>query len=207
MKATPLKLISVSVPYIAVLIGLYVLKNAWITIGLYHLGITVFIIAGDRNSLLRRVCSGWNSTAAVIGTVMSVMISPIIFFFWEHMQLGNKSLDSALISFGLHGTSWFFFVIYFSTAQPLLEELFWRGYLVGDHKYFAWTDFAFAGYHLFVLAWFIKLPWLVIAFIILTIAAYVWRHLASKFEGLIVPLLSHIIADISIIVVTYVLIH
>ena len=36
MKRAWLKLISVLVPYVAVVVGLYVLKNAWIAIGLYH---------------------------------------------------------------------------------------------------------------------------------------------------------------------------
>jgi membrane protease YdiL (CAAX protease family) len=98
-------------------------------------------------------------------------------------------------------------MIYFATVQPFLEELYWRGYLKYGCKYFSWTDFAFAGYHILVLAWFIKLSWLVIAFIILSVAAYTWRYIAYKFKGLMIPLLSHIVADISIIVVTNTLIH
>ena len=207
MKAARLKLISVLVPYVAVLIGLYVLKNAWIAIGLYHFGITVFLIAGDRNSLLKKVCAGWNSIIAAVGIVMSVMIIPIIFFFWGHMQLESTPLKSVLANFGLHGTSWFFFMTYFSTVQPFLEELYWRGYLECGHKYISWTDLAFSGYHILVLAWFVKLPWLLIAFIVLTAASYIWRYLASKLEGLAVPLLSHIAADISIMGVTYFLIQ
>ncbi len=207
MKTARLKLISVLVPYVAVLIGLYILKNAWIAIGLYHFGIAVFLIVGDRNSLLKRVCTGWNSIMAIVGVVMSAMIIPIILFCWGRMQLENTPLNSALANFGLHGTSWFFFMIYFSTVQPFLEELYWRGYLENNHNYFSWTDLAFAGYHILVLAWFIKLPWLVISFIVLTVAAYIWRHVASKLEGLAVPLLSHIVADVSIIAVTCVLIR
>ena len=207
MKTAQLKLISALVPYIAVLIGLYILKNAWIAIGLYHLGITVFLITGDRSRLLKKVCMGWNSIAVVVSIVMSVMIFPIIFFFWRFMQLEKVSLNSALTNFGLQGTSWFFFMIYFSTVQPLLEELYWRGYLGCGQKSFSWTDFTFAGYHILILAWFIKLPWLVVAFIVLITVAYIWRFLASKFEGLAVPLLSHIVADISIIVVIHVLIQ
>ena len=205
MKTTPLKLISVLVPYVAVLIGLYILKNAWVAIGLYHLGISVFLITCDNSKLLRKTRMGWNSLAVLLSIVMSAMIFPILFFFWGLMQLENTPLNSVLSNFGLHGASWFFFMIYFSTVQPLLEELYWRGYLGCDYKHFSWTDLAFAGYHILVLAWFIKLPWLVIAFIILLITAYIWRHFASKYEGLIVPLLSHIVADMSIIVAVYVL--
>jgi len=193
--------------YVAVMVGLYVLKNAWIAIGLYHSGIAVFLMAGNRKSLLKKAYAGWNSLMAAASVLMAAVSIFIILFLWEYMQLENMPLILALANFGLHGTSWFFFMIYFSTVQPLLEELYWRGYLECADKYFSWTDFAFAGYHILVLAWFIKLPWLIIAFIVLTAAAYIWRCLALKFEGLAVPLLSHIVADISIIAMTYILIQ
>lgn len=194
-------------PYAAVLIGLYILRNAWIAIGLYHFGIALFLIAGDRNSLLKKIRTGFNPKIATAGVVIPAMIFPVIFIFWEHMQLENVRLNTALANFGLHGSSWFFFMIYFSTVHPFLEEMYWRGYLECNHKYFSWTDFAFAGYHILVLAWFIKLPWLAIAFIALTVAAYGWRYVARKLEGLVVPLISHIVADVSIIAVTNVLIQ
>jgi membrane protease YdiL (CAAX protease family) len=207
MKTARLKLISALVPYVAVLVGLYVFKNAWIAIGLYHFGIVLFLIASDRNSLLKKIRTGWNPTMAAAGVGMSVMIFPVVFILWEHMRLENVQLNTALADFGLHGTSWFFFMIYFSTVQPFLEELYWRGFLESNHKYVSWTDLAFAGYHILVLAKFIELPWLAAAFVILTMAAYGYRYFVSRLEGLITPLLSHIVADVSIIAVTYVLIR
>ena len=201
-----LKLISVLVPYIAVLVGLYVLKNGWVAIGLYHLGITVFLIAAG-GGLLKKVCTGWNSVTAAVGIVMPLMVIPVIFIFWKYMRLENVPLNTTLANFGLNGTSWLLFMIYFSTVQPFLEELYWRGYLESDCRYFSWADLAFAGYHILVLVWFIKLPWLIIAFIALASAAHIWRYMAARLKGLIVPLLSHIIADITIIAVTCVLIR
>ncbi len=206
-KTTWLKLISVAVPYLAVLVGLYILKNAWIAIGFYHFGLVLFLIAGDRNSLLKKIRTGWNPAMATAGAVMSAMIFPVIFIFWKYMQLENVRLNTALANFGLYGTSWFFFMIYFSTVQPFLEELYWRDYLGSNQKYLSWTDLAFAGYHIFVLVWFIKLPWLVISFLVLTMAASGWRYVSNKFEGLSVPLLSHIVVDISIVAATNLLIE
>ena len=206
-KTTWLKLTSVAVPYAAVLVGLYVLRNAWITIGLYHILIALFLITGDRKSLLKKIRTGSNPKIAAVCIILSAMIFPIIFFFWKYMQLENVRLNTALADFGLHGSSWFFFMIYFSIIQPFLEELYWRGYLQSNHRYFSWTDLAFAGYHMLVLGLFIKPPWLVIAFIVLTAAACGFRYIAYKLEGLIVPLLSHMAADISIVAVTNILIR
>jgi hypothetical protein len=206
-KTVWLRLIFAAVPYVAVLIGLYAFKNAWIAIGLYHLGIVFFLVAGDRHSLLKRIHKGWNSTMAATSIVVSVMTFFLIYLLWEYMQLENVRLDTALVGFGLHGSSWFFFMIYFSTVQPFLEELYWRGYMECNHKFFSWTDFAFAGYHILVLCFFIKWFWLVIAFIVLTAAAFGFRRIAYKLEGLSVPLLAHIAADVSIIAVTNALIR
>ena len=207
MKTPWPRQISILVPYVAVLLGLYILKNAWIAIGVYHSGVAAFLIASNWKNLLRKVYAGWNSLMAVAGVVMAAMIVPILFFLWEHMQLEDMPLASVLANFGLHGHSWLLFVAYFSTVQPLLEELYWRGYLECDQKHVSWVDVTFSGYHILVLAWFIKPPWLVVVFVILTAAAYAWRHLASKLEGLAVPLLSHVVADIGIIAVTCVLIQ
>jgi len=203
MKTSQLKPISATAPYVAVLIGLYALKNAWIAIGLYHCGMAGFIIAADRNNLLQKARTGWNPIVAILGTAMSAMVVPIIYFSWGYVHLPGEPLAAKLATLGLPGTAWILFAIYFSTVQPFLEELYWRGYLGASQKVLSWTDFAFAGYHILVLAWFIKLPWLLIAFLVLTITAYIWRYMASKLEGLALPLLSHAIADVGIVTATY----
>ena len=183
MKTPILKPISALTPYVSVLIGLYVLGNAWIAIGLYHLGITVFLVTDSRSITLKKLRSGWNSTAAVFGIVMSVMIISMIYIFWRYMYLDNTSLNRALGNLGLRGTSWFFFMLYFSTVQPVLEELYWRGYLGSNDLHITWADLAFSGYHILVLAPFIKLPWLVIVFLILTAAAYIWRYISPHISA------------------------
>lgn len=180
-----------------------VLESAWAAMGLYHFGIALFVFSGDRGRLLKHVGRGWHWGLAVAGVVMSALIVPIFLLFWGYMRLENATMNSVVTRFGLQGTLWFVFMIYFSTVQPLLEELYWRGYLGGSRSVFCWPDFAFAGYHILVLAWFIKWPWLLLAFVMLIGAAWVWRNMASRLEGLAVPLLSHVVADVSIITVVY----
>jgi len=204
-KTDWLKLSSLTVPYIAVLIGLYLFKNAWIAIGLYHLGIALFVIYADKG-IIRKVFAGWKPVPAFAGITASVIVFAIIYFLWEHVKLEGMSLGDKLAGLGLYGTSWIIFMVYFSTAQPLLEELFWRGYLERNHKFLSWAELAFAGYHILVLAIFIKPFWLIIAFIVLIAAAYLWRLVGCRFKGLAIPLLSHITADICIMAVTNILI-
>ncbi|UCF44059.1 MAG: CPBP family intramembrane metalloprotease [Planctomycetota bacterium] len=200
-----MKVIAAGIPYVAVLIGLYILRSAWAAIGLYHFGIALLLIADDKGRSLKKIRSGYNSIITVASCGVCVLIVPTILVLWQYMQSGEASLKVKLTDLGLQGTSWYFFMVYFSTVQPFLEELYWRGYLGSKQRYLCWSDLAFGGYHMLVLVWFIKLPWLAVSFIVLSIAAWAWRYAAGKLGGLAVPLLSHIVADASIIGVAYIL--
>ena len=204
-KTTWLKFVAPMAPYVSVLVGLYVFNSAWTAILLYHFGIVLLLIGDSRDKLLKNIRSGRNSIAAGVSVAVCALSGPAIFFLWQYMRLGRVSLKMTLMNFGLYGTSWYIFIVYFATVHPFLEELYWRGYLESSHKYASWVDLAFAGYHVFVLALFIKLPWVVVSFIVFSVAAWSWRCIAHRFEGLAVPLLSHLVADVSIIAVINVL--
>jgi len=205
MEKPQIKLISTGVPYVAIFIGLYILRSAWAAILLYHFGIALFLIADDKGRSLKKIRSGYNSIITIASGAVCVLIVPTIFLLWQHMQLEDTSLRTKLMDFGLQGTSWHFFMVYFSTVHPFMEELYWRGYLDSKHEYLSWPDLAFAGYHIFVLVWFIKLPWVAASFLVLSVAAWAWRYAVHKLGGLAVPLLSHMVSDISIIAVANIL--
>ena len=176
-------------------------------IGLYHLGLVCFLMGGDKKSLLKKIFRGWNWLIAVVSIVAVGMIFPVILVSWEYMRLESVRLDIILANFGLYGSSWFLFMIYFSTVHPFLEELFWHEYLECSNKYISWTDLAFAGYHILVFGGLFRPVALVLAFVILTVIACSWRNVVYKLDGLAVALLSHIVADISIAAVANVLIQ
>lgn len=199
------KLISAAMLYVVVFVGLYIFKNAWAAILLYHLGIALLMVIGNRKDLLKSVFAGWNLTFALIAVAVCALSGPAILLFWEYMRLDQIALGTVLGDFGLDGWSWYLFIIYFVTVQPVLEELYWRRFPGSSRKWLCFTDLAFAGYHIFVLVWFIKWPWLVAAFIVLSTAGFFWRRIAGKFGGLTVPILSHIAADVSIVAAVSVL--
>ena len=199
MKQSPLQYISVLTPYIAVVIGLYVFNNAWLTLVLYHLGILAFSMTGPRRGLLEKFKTGWNLPLAAAAAVMSLLVVPILFFLWPFIGNTAASLDTTLSQMGLSGPAWLLFIVYFSTVQPFLEELYWRGFLGSTQRWFSSTDLIFAGYHVLVLARFVDGPWLLLVFLAVAFAGAVWRILASRLNGLAVPLLSHVLADMAII--------
>ncbi len=206
-KNTRIKSIAPIVPYISIFIGIYIFTNAWIAILLYHFGIVLFLILDRKRDLLKNILSGWNPPVIVISILVFALSGPVIFLFWPYMNLGQIDLKISLINLSLHGLSFYLFVLYFSLIQPLMEELFWRSYLGSNLKYPSWQDFAFGGYHILVLIMFIKLPWVILSFLVLCIVAWIWRRATNHFGGVVVPLLSHAAGDMSIIVVINILVQ
>jgi membrane protease YdiL (CAAX protease family) len=117
------------------------------------------------------------------------------------------NLGETLTSFHLSGFSWWVFAAYYVTVHPVLEEIYWRGYLPGAHRSPAMVDVAFAGYHVLVLCLFVKLPWVLVSFGVLLFAAWSWRRLAARYSGLGVAIAGHAAADLSIVAVAEYLIR
>jgi len=128
-----------------------------------------------------------------------------IYLLWPVVKLDDVRLGQILSSLGLDGASWWLFVVYYSLVNPWFEEIFWRGWYPGQLRRPVFADLLFAGYHVFVLFLFVDVLWAVAAFFALSGVAWLWRELATRHRGLIIPLVSHTVADISIITAAAVL--
>ncbi len=109
-------------------------------------------------------------------------------------------------SVGLTQQSWPLFITYFILVSPVLEEIYWRSYLGNPSTKPALNDFLFAGYHIIVLAGIVQVVWLVVIFLVLAAAAWIWRLANRLGGGLMSSFISHLAADISIILVSYFLV-
>jgi membrane protease YdiL (CAAX protease family) len=192
------------VPYVAMIIGLYIFKSGWIAFILYHLLILGFLIYSKKLSSWKNMFKGFNLIFA-IGSILFGLLGGLILYFLSPYASVESKISIVLASIGLTGSIWLGFVVYHFLINPWFEEFFWRDYLGSDKKGFVLTDFVFAGYHLLVLALFLSWQWLVLSFAILSFAAWFWRYLRRKHKGLLMPILSHIAADASIMIVAYVL--
>ena len=91
---------------------------------------------------------------------------------------------------------------YFGLVHPLLEQIHWQPLRTDS----GWSHPAFAGYHLIVLWSLLSIPWLLLCFVLLTGASFAWKWMASRQNGsLTAPMLSHIFADLSLVVATWML--
>ncbi len=187
-------------PYVAVSIGLYLLHNAWLAMLIYHSGIILFLIIFRKDNLkVTQLLSGLNLKFLFGAIIVSLFSGLLIYSLWDFMTLEHTSIIVALAKYGLAGLSWYLFMIYFSIANPLLEELFWRGLLYKKEIKPFLLDITFAGYHVLVLQLFINWLWVFLAFLLLVLTAWTWRYLYDTLNGLAVPWISHTVANVSIV--------
>ncbi len=206
-KLTQLKTVAPIIPYLAVIIGLSGLESAWGSILLYHCGIVLVLWLARYWRLGEPLKTRTDYLILTTVAVASLLGGVLIFWLWPFMKLGALLLVSELANLGLSSTAWLLFMAYYVTINPVLEELFWRGYLGSDSAFPTWNDVWFAGYHILVLIRFVTVPWIVASFLILVSAAWLWRQLAHRYQGLIMPIASHAAADLSIIAAVFFLLR
>jgi len=199
-----LRMFAPTIPYLAVLIGMYTsISNGWAAILLYHLGIiTVLFLA--RYWKLGRLLKTTEEFLVLAGVVLvSALAGFFIYWLWAIIKLAELVLTDQLSVLGLVNAPWFLFIGYYFTVNPLLEEMFWRGYLGSPKLVLTWNDVWFAGYHVLVLVTFVSWSWAILSFTVLMISAWFWRQLTRRYQGLLLPIASHAAADASIIGAVY----
>lgn len=209
--------ILVLLPSLAVLTGLYFFKNAFLAIGLYHLGMAVILFAPQNRGLFKRAFKGWNTLEGILMTLAASSAGLFCYLLGRWVFKTDLDFSALLSGFGLNRINWLFFCLYFCTVNPFLEEVFWRAYFMErrgdgadenrnaamDRGFHILTlpDAGFAVYHLLVLYFFVKPIFLVPVFIGLVVGAVLWRFLYRRHGGLVICIISHIAADAGIVLV------
>lgn len=194
------------IPYLAVSIGLLLLHNAWIAILAYHAGIIAVVMASPAkfNPQCLFQTNNWKipAVAAAIGVGGGILVYSLL------PLIGSSiGLDQYLPTIGLTHTTWPFFILYFFLVNPFLEEYYWRGFLCSDSKRITLNDLLFAGYHLLVLAAIISVFWLVIIFLALVLGAWIWRQADRLSQGLLPSTVSHLAADLSVMLAVFLILR
>jgi hypothetical protein len=197
--ASNLRRLAWATPYVAVLLGLYGFSSAWAAVLLYQAGTLAFMMA-IRDNAWRRRFRGWNARWAIVLAVFGATGGLLLHLLWPWLHLEER-LSPALSELGVSESGTPVFLLYFALLIPWSEELLWRDYLAGTSRWPDIGDLLFAAYHPLVLRLFLGWPWVVLATAILVLAGWLWRQLAARFGGLLLPVLSHLIADVSVVIV------
>jgi membrane protease YdiL (CAAX protease family) len=189
-------------PYFAVWVGLFIFKNAWVTLLGFHLAIAVALIllrpALPLNTFFKRA-----KRRHIFLSLFFGIASGLCLYLLRDVFAVSANLRAQLAEIGLNDSTWFGFIAYFAFVNPFFEEYFWRGILGSDTKQFYIGDLIYAGYHILVV-WNKTHPLsMVLMICVLTLAGWFWRQCYRRDGSLLAPLLGHLAGDLSILLAAY----
>jgi hypothetical protein len=191
----------VILPYLAVFLGMLTLQSAWGALVGFHLALLPLLVA-RRQTFSPRFLAPVSKRILLAVAATGLFAGLGLWLIWPSAGL-PADYPLRVAALGLSGAIWLPFIVYFTLVNPWLEEAYWRDALTSLSPYPALVDFLFAGYHLIILSLFVLPIWMLFAFIILVLASWFWRQV-SRYTGSLMPaILSHMLADFSILMVLY----
>jgi len=190
------------IPYITIGIGLLVFHNAWLAILGYHAGMIAIILLSKTRIPLKQSFQGKKAWIPLITALVGVGGGLLLYIVWPLLSVPND-ISLYIRSIGLNEHTWPIFLAYFILVNPWIEEYYWRGYLASPTRRITVNDLLFSGYHLLVLAGHMEEVWLLAVFCVLAGGAWFWRQMNRRNGGLLASVVSHIAADISMMLTIY----
>ena len=197
-----INLLSVSVPYLAVGMGLLVFHNACVAILTYHASMAAVIFLSRPVVPFKQIIRSANYSPLIFSIAIGTSAGIVLYLLWPLLSV-PPDINAYMLSIGLTAASWPYFMVYYILVNPFLEEYYWRGCLGSSANRPVLNDFLFSGYHLIVLAGNMGALWLVVVFLVLCGSAWYWRQISRLTGGLLAAALSHMAADITVILAIY----
>ncbi len=189
--------------YGAVAIGLFWARSAWGALLGFHAAMLSALWL-DRRSLppLSLLVKSKYRRWIIVNLLIGSLCGLALYVLWPRLHIA-PDLSAQLESLGLTRTAWPAFILYFALVNPWIEEFFWRSYLGDSSKWPVAMDFIFAGYHGMLLIGRTVPLTLALALSGLVFAGWFWRQTLHKDGGLLAAGLSHMLADLTILVTVY----
>ena len=189
-------------PYLAVAIGIFWFQHAFLTLVGFHLAILLSLVLARSSVPVSILFKSKNIRWVVLSVVLCGSSGLSLNFLWSYFGVIDD-LPNRIEALGLTKTTWPLFIAYFSLVNPLVEEYFWRGYLGSATRHLYPSDFLYSGFHGLVLMGKIQASVVLYSLIVLVLAGWFWRQLARINGGLLAPMLGHMAADFTILMVIY----
>jgi membrane protease YdiL (CAAX protease family) len=120
----------------------------------------------------------------------------ILLLLWPFMHLPDMTFAGLLEGWGMQEAPIVLFCFYSILIHPSLEEAFWRGLMPANLL----SDALFA---LFVLVKVVHGPFALLCFSCLAVAGFAWRWIAQKNGVLLIPIVSHAVADLGVLLAVW----
>jgi len=177
-------------PYLAVCIFWCIFKNGWLAIIAYHIQILLWTRHIPNMSLPKQ-------KKLILVAIPAILAGPLLYFLLPYIT--QTELSIWLQEYHISGLSLALMIPYFGLIHPVLEQIHWES--LREKTYL--SHFAFAGYHILVLYSLLTIPWVIFCFIVLSFTSFMWHKVAQQSKTLAIPIASHVLADLGIIVVAW----
>jgi hypothetical protein len=188
--------------YLAVGIGLFIVRNALGALWLFHLAIVISVFVARSKVPIQILFTGHEFKWILVSVLLCGSSGVTLYFFWDQFGIA-ADLSQRVKEMGLTPSTWFWFIAYFTLVNPLIEEYFWRGFLGSESRNFYISDFLYAGFHGLILLNKAQASMIVYSLVLLILAGWFWRQIARADEGLLAAVLGHMAADFTILVAIY----
>jgi membrane protease YdiL (CAAX protease family) len=189
-------------PYLAVAIGMFWFQHAFLALVGFHLAILLSLGLARSSVSVSILFKSKNIRWVVLSVLLCSSSGLSLYFLWSYFGV-TDDLPNRIEALGLTKTTWPLFIAYFALVNPLVEEYFWRGYLGSPTRHLYPSDFLYSGFHGLVLIGKMQASVVLYSLIVLVLAGWFWRQLARINGGLLAPMLGHMAADFTILMVIY----
>lgn len=200
-------------PTIMIFLGLIICKSVLITFALFY-GWLLFVplFSSIRNKQYKVNLQNQFSRQSIVVGLISGVISLLVIYgavsLLKDTVFDLSALRQLLVDWNFTGdnVSWLVLVLIF--INPFLEELYWREFMykrIGSKTSVAktvfLTSFFYSLYHLVSLISIFTFPFNFIAVIPVFFAGLLWGYFRYKLQSITAPIISHILADLGIMLV------
>ncbi len=193
------KILGISSPYLAVLLGVFLLKNGFGAVVFYHLVLFVCVAAINKSNAMKLLSKGFQRYPDLLICLTGLVPGVIILYLWPIAKLEQVDLSQTLAMLNLDSQLFKLFAVYACLVNPFLEESFWRGCFKNDTRWPSFVDVLFAGYHGLAVFPVLNTGFVLFIFAAMVFVGWIFRTLYRVTGGLLIPLVTHIIADIAIL--------
>ena len=204
---------------LSIFLGVGVFKNVIVTFVLFHIIVCLLIplfdlifAGGKTPSEAAKVLGMKNLEQGVVpglslGLVFSVSIF-LFFYFFSDSIMDAGQIRELLAVWNVGSMNIVLFLFFMIVANSILEEVYWRGYIFSRLKgmtttrnIILFTSLFYCSYHLITTLYIFPVVYSLLLTLVVFIAGLIWGYLRDRYDSLAAPVISHLLADLSIMLV------
>lgn len=195
-------------PTAMIFIGLQVMENVAITFLLFYSWL-LFVPLIDRAFLMKQL--KLDKRGIILGAGSGLLFFVFIFggLSWLHVYLLDiEYLRTLLMDWGFSGRGEILLVLVLLLANPVLEEIYWRGYMFNRLRVKGSAFYAvgmsavfYTLYHLLSIIPIFEAGFSFVAVLPVFIAGLFWGFIREKSGSITATIISHVLSDLGIVCV------